>query len=696
MDTNYIKRIFVRILIHTFLVASVLFLIANVFIHKYTASLVSKVVAPPDYACYYADINHDGKSEKIQYYSEHQNMTSVGVQQNSHIMGQWNFLGHIARATKPWFVDYDNDGIKEVIVFTVSNDSILMHTVHYLKDSAQIINKRICKIYKDKGVYDFTIYPCGAFDSNADGTKELFFSISTGFSKVPRNMFAYCPKRDTVLVSPEGGTLVVHPTMVDLDGDSILEFFGSISHACGNFKPDKPYSDQFNWLMVFTPDMNFKFEPVPFAAHPAITRTIPMAYGSKKKLLVLHYYQGTDEHPSFIRLYDHNGKLLTNKNVKSEENLYYSLLVARDRAYHNVCLIEQGGRVLQLDSTLNLLPIAKIDKKSDTYLPFKTDVDTDGIDEFIFPGKTKGEMIIYRNDFSSPAHLYLDDYVSEGQLSIIEEKGKPSQIIISGNAYLYTFSYGPSVLYLYRYALILPIFLLVFGFFFLIKKIKDYRYIKKDNMYRKIAELQIKSAQNQLDPHFTLNLFSSFENLIIEKDTGRAEHVFARYSKLLKSSVLNSDNIHISLKDELNFVESYIELEKFRYANKFSYKLNVDHEINLNTVVPKMILHIFVENAIKHGLKHLHSGGVLVIEGTQNKGIIHLSISDNGIGRSLAKEMSNFSTGKGLYIMDQIIRFYHQLYKRQIKYSISDLYKNNKSSGTKVDLWIPTSGKRAI
>jgi len=155
--------------------------------------------------------------------------------------------------------------------------------------------------------------------------------------------------------------------------------------------------------------------------------------------------------------------------------------------------------------------------------------------------------------------------------------------------------------------------------------------------------------------------------------------------------VSNSDNIHISLQDELDFVTSYLELEKFKYSGKFSFQINMQENVDKQILVPKMLIHIFVENAIKHGLKHLDTDGELFIDGVQKNGSIHISITDNGIGRAKAKEYGSFSTGKGLSIMDQILEHYYSLQKAKISYKINDLYKNNNASGTEIKIRIPVS-----
>jgi LytS/YehU family sensor histidine kinase len=177
--------------------------------------------------------------------------------------------------------------------------------------------------------------------------------------------------------------------------------------------------------------------------------------------------------------------------------------------------------------------------------------------------------------------------------------------------------------------------------------------------------------------------------LIVEKDIKRANHIFNKYVGLLRTTVFNADNIRISLQEEINFIKDYLDLEKFRYHDKFLYKINIDEKIDMQMLVPKMSVHLFVENAIKHGLRHLDKGGLLEIEAIRKHNEVHLTIADNGVGREKAKKYATFSTGKGLHIMDKILENYFNLYRVKISYKIIDLFENNKAAGTRIEIKIP-------
>ena len=107
-----------------------------------------------------------------------------------------------------------------------------------------------------------------------------------------------------------------------------------------------------------------------------------------------------------------------------------------------------------------------------------------------------------------------------------------------------------------------------------------------------------------------------------------------------------------------------------------------------------MLVHTFVENAIKHGIKHLEGEGFLNINVANEGKSIVISVADNGIGRQKAKEYSKLSTGKGLKILDNILELYLKMKNRKISYTVDDNIINGKAQGTKVIITVPGETKK--
>ncbi len=122
-----------------------------------------------------------------------------------------------------------------------------------------------------------------------------------------------------------------------------------------------------------------------------------------------------------------------------------------------------------------------------------------------------------------------------------------------------------------------------------------------------------------------------------------------------------------------------------------NYEIKIGEGVTRHEQVPKLVLQTFAENAIKHGIMPREEGGILRITVLKEPYNLFLSIEDNGIGREAAKGHSS-STGKGLNLTKEYYDILNRITKKKIRYSITDLYDEKKSSaGTRVEIWVPLS-----
>jgi two-component system sensor histidine kinase LytS len=105
-----------------------------------------------------------------------------------------------------------------------------------------------------------------------------------------------------------------------------------------------------------------------------------------------------------------------------------------------------------------------------------------------------------------------------------------------------------------------------------------------------------------------------------------------------------------------------------------------------------MLIQLFVENSLKHGVRPLKTGGRIRISGTLESGNCLLSVTDNGIGRQKALLSGNQGTGKGLHIVDEMLHCFHTLGHTRITYTLEDLLSpGGTPSGTRVTIKIPVT-----
>lgn len=152
--------------------------------------------------------------------------------------------------------------------------------------------------------------------------------------------------------------------------------------------------------------------------------------------------------------------------------------------------------------------------------------------------------------------------------------------------------------------------------------------IKQQEEQKRIAELSF--LQAQINPHFLYNTLSGIRFLISMNKTEEAEEMLYRFTKLLRS-ILPKASEMISLEEEMNNIENYVELQKMRHPNCFDVSYDIDPSIN-EFDVPSFILQPIVENAILYSMEKEHNKGVISITGYRSKDGIRIIIEDNGIG----------------------------------------------------------------
>jgi hypothetical protein len=219
---------------------------------------------------------------------------------------------------------------------------------------------------------------------------------------------------------------------------------------------------------------------------------------------------------------------------------------------------------------------------------------------------------------------------------------------------------------------------------------------RKEQQQRRLRELELTAIRSQMNPHFLFNCLNSVQNLV-QQNKGREAHLYlADFAGLIRKVLINSEKEEVSLAEELDMVQQYLNLEKLRFD--FDFGIHVSDQIDAhNTPVPSMLLQPFAENAVTHGLQNKKGERQLNIEvikkaepGNKNssgKGIL-ISIEDNGIGREAAQETTVTKNGKGTRLMQERLAILQQRQKE--KYWLQTTDKNgNGATGTRVEIFIP-------
>ena len=160
-----------------------------------------------------------------------------------------------------------------------------------------------------------------------------------------------------------------------------------------------------------------------------------------------------------------------------------------------------------------------------------------------------------------------------------------------------------------------------------------------------LVEAQLQALQRQLHPHFLFNTLHTISALM-HRDTEAADAMLARLSDLLRLTLDRLGVQEVPLKEELDFLEKYLEIERTRFGDRLTVDMQIEPE-TLDVCVPNLVLQPLVENAIRHGIAPRLGGGRLQIVARQTGARLWLMVRDNGAGLSKAN-LDAFNHGVGL------------------------------------------------
>jgi hypothetical protein len=215
--------------------------------------------------------------------------------------------------------------------------------------------------------------------------------------------------------------------------------------------------------------------------------------------------------------------------------------------------------------------------------------------------------------------------------------------------------------------------------------------LEKMTLEKEMIAFNLTALRSQMNPHFIFNALNSIQDLILKQDTDASYDYIVLFAKLIRNTLSYSSQDFIPIEKELDFLKVYLQLEKLRFGEDFSY--NISYDGNENLEVPSLLIQPFIENALVHGLLHKAGKKELTIEFTFINNILQCVITDNGIGRNKASEISNRQGNHhesfALGAIEKRLEIFKKQYSDHIGYVIEDLYDNHIAKGTKVIVTMP-------
>ncbi len=216
------------------------------------------------------------------------------------------------------------------------------------------------------------------------------------------------------------------------------------------------------------------------------------------------------------------------------------------------------------------------------------------------------------------------------------------------------------------------------------------------DMEFRISELNQQNLRQQMNPHFIFNTLNSIQYYVFQNDKIASNNYMTKFASLIRKTLENSQHTAITIKEELETLHLYLELESLRFKEKFNWEIKVDEDIDtLVYKIPTMLIQPYVENAITHGLMYKENGkGYIRVDLQLQQNDILCTIEDNGIGRAKASEIKQRKDGQrlsmGTTITESRLKLVNDLYGNSMKVIYTDLVdEKDQASGTRVQVNIP-------
>ena len=148
---------------------------------------------------------------------------------------------------------------------------------------------------------------------------------------------------------------------------------------------------------------------------------------------------------------------------------------------------------------------------------------------------------------------------------------------------------------------------------------------------RQLVEAQLQVLKMQLHPHFLFNTLNTIATMVRQQENQTAVRMLAGLGDLLRYALAQMDKQEIPLKQELEFLELYLEIEQARFGDRLTVSMQIATE-TLDAAVPNLILQPLVENAVRHGISKRAAAGSIEISAWRQEDELHLQVSDDGPG----------------------------------------------------------------
>ena len=585
---------------------------------------------------------------------------------------------------KPAVKDVNNDGTKDFMFFSLIADSVFFSAIDVKTGNLLIDHLFFMQVerFSEKMGLQSEFYT--RINSNNADKNEILFFFDAGYGLYPRGLFKLNSKNLQFTIPEKTYSPYELACAKDMNNDGAPDFL-TRTYAPSNINFETKYPDNQSYIAGYSSDLNYLFTPIPIKGEFSNITSCPDPHSDSLFYVAYQSKSKTGEENQVI-VVTAGGKIRKRAKlpVLNYELMASSLLVVQNEPR----LFINNYGYYHLTPDLKNIPSNAEHIINDHYsgLSQSIDFNSDGIKELTSFSPNK--FFVHNLPFSHTASVDLP--INPVQYEIVPfyvNSNIEKFIFLSGDSYFF-FTYTENPWYYLIYFIHLALFILFSGMIYLLLYFQQRHLESKWKVEKQLSELQFNSVKNQLNPHFLFNALNSVAYLINNGQKDEAYDFLTLNSRMIQQVMDDAKEVKRTLKSEIRFTKDYLKVQQHRFKEKFKVKFDVHPDVDLNFNVPKMCIHTYVENAVKHGFRNTQKDGLLQVTVKPLPAGIIISVADNGMGRKEASVYHD-STGYGLKTMEEFYRLFEKYHGYAIKSRIIDMEpKKDNQSGLRVELRI--------
>ncbi len=549
------------------------------YLPRYYTELVEKTTINNNGKIAYSDINCDGFSEKLNYYSYDRifNPTLYVYDSEEKFIDLWNFVEPPVQTSEIYTGDYNEDSLKEVFVFTASKDSIFLNIVSTSKENKLSGSCKFISKLKDQDSIT-GILSVGLFDLNEYEGKEFLFIINTDGSQLAGRCFLYDIANDQLKEAPKLNVELIQPICVnDINDDNFYEIILS------NRSVDDENGAENAQFVILNHKLEFLFQPTVFYGGSSRVECTIVSDGSQKNIIVLN--SGTTASNVFnsLKRFDVKGVQKDEVDIHMNDNLSLISLGVSENIW-----LTNHKKIYKYSTELKKKKGFKINKGIQYHLMQVDNITGDQAKEAVF--KNHHNLLILSDQLRNKTKLNIS---GEGECHItpVYKKNNTNQISIQIGKNWYLFDFYKNEAFFYSSIFYLLIFIIVTFLVFILFRLR-LRFLRiKEKVFKINDDELIDDIENNIEEKFS-GIKTKIDQISDEFQDDSIQQLIHEIDETYKKVKAFSNKVPdrgIDIRESLeNLVKNYQDILNLKY-----YLFAENDFLEIDTKIKDLVIRFF-------------------------------------------------------------------------------------------------------